>query len=62
MTAPSGIVNVLVCSIHERVFRVLSAPSPCPSPGARGSTRLPLPRIGRGSGWGWRMCSRIMWT
>jgi hypothetical protein len=42
----------LACSIHERVFRVLCAPSPCPSPppGARGSKRLPLPRRGRGSG------------
>jgi len=44
--------DLLVCFIHERVFRVLCAPSPCPSPpsGARGSRRLPLPRRGRGSG------------
>jgi len=35
----------------QRVFRVLCAPSPCPSPpGARGSRRLPVPR--RGRGWG----------
>ena len=44
----------LACSIHARVFRVLCAPSPCPSPppGARGSKRLPrlFEQEGQGEG------------
>src|SRR3990172_9819431 len=52
----------LACFIHERVFPVQCAPSPCPSPplGARGSEQPPLPRRGGGSGGGGRMCSRII--
>src|SRR3970282_108062 len=42
--SPSG-GEGLEMPIHERVFRVLCTPSPCPSPppGARGSKCLPLP-------------------
>jgi hypothetical protein len=53
-TKMSGVPYALLLAwiIHERVRRVRCAPSPCPSPppGARGSSRLPLPRRGRGSG------------